>query len=128
MAMVLVVDDDESLLEMMRHMLQRYGFEVCTVRNGREAESLLRDEPALDLLITDIFMPEMDGVETLRLFRELRPELPAIAMSGGTNAISGDILELVGKLGFRHRLEKPFTPDQLYAVVRTALGGPSPCG
>lgn len=86
---------------------------------GRGLE-LLRNEPA-DLVLLDVFMPEKDGLETLREIRRLQPATRIIAMSGGGSNHSLDILQVASFLGARRTLAKPFELQELMSVVRAEL-------
>ena len=82
MAKILVIDDDPSILTMLKKMLEREGYEVDTACNGSEGLDKIEDSPP-DLLITDIVMPEKEGMELIFHLRRKKPELKIIAISGG---------------------------------------------
>ncbi len=116
---VLVVDDDQAVGRVVSRALELDGFVTVSATNGREALQLLdRHEGPIDLVVTDLVMPEMDGRELIRILRERRPGLPIVSMSGYTDAasLSPGVLEYGS--GF---LAKPFTPEQLVAKVREVL-------
>ena len=119
MANILVIDDDPSILRIARLVLEAAGHSVVVYTDGRGGiEHINREAP--DLLITDIFMPEMEGLETIRLARDIRSELPIIAMSG-VYFEGGDYLEIAAKFGAVATLKKPFRPAELLDLVARLL-------
>ena len=101
---------------MLRRMLEQEGHEVTETAN--DAWGLrLYEQDASDLIITDIIMPEREGVETIIALRRADPELPIIAISGGGRLAATDFLSMAKKLGARHTLSKPFGRDQLLEAV-----------
>jgi DNA-binding response OmpR family regulator len=123
MARILVIDDDPDTRAMLEQILKAAGHEVFLAADGREGVMRHRTSPA-DLVITDLFMPKQEGLETIREFRIGFPEVAIIAMSGWTN--SGTMLPIAQKLGAVGILQKPFAADELLAAVAKALGEPSP--
>ena len=120
MAHLLVLDDDDSVLRSLRRILERDGHEVTGVRDAREALDRLRDETP-DLVISDVFMPEMDGIEFLLEVRELQPDLPILVISGGGFAPADFVLEDASQLGADAILSKPFEQSELLERVRLLL-------
>jgi CheY-like chemotaxis protein len=118
---ILVIDDHEGICSFMRFVLEAEGYAVRTAADGAQGLKAHRALPA-DVVITDIFMPNQDGVETIA---ELRREFPAvriIAMSGGGKvARHQDYLEAVHHIGVDRSLRKPFEASQLLEVVRDVL-------
>jgi CheY-like chemotaxis protein len=108
---------------MMRHMvaaiLRHGGYTVAEAGDGREAALKLAREH-FDLLITDVFMPERDGLETLKNLKNEQSGLPVIAMSGMLSA-SPFYLSIAESLGAKRTLEKPFTAAQLLQATREVL-------
>lgn len=118
---ILVVDDDEAVRHVLRSMLESNGYQVREAPNGKVAMREFEREPA-DLLITDIFMPEQEGMETIGALRRKHPSLGIIAISG----MAGDYyLKMAGFLGVRATLLKPLRMDKVLETVRNALN-PSP--
>lgn len=121
MATIVIIDDEPALLRMSARTLRRAGHEVVTFESARAAIDHLRIAAA-DLLITDIFMPEMEGLETLKQARALRPDMPTVAVSGGgslTQAV--DYLDYARRFGAAATLAKPFRPTELLDLVATLL-------
>ena len=123
MAKILVVEDDAAMRRASCRVLRDAGHAVVDFENGAAAiEQVERDAP--DLLITDIFMPEVEGLETIRRVRALRPALPIVAISGFTLEGGGDYLEIAQRLGAVATLKKPFRSADLLAVVSRLLAKP----
>ena len=123
MAQILVIDDDPDIRMLLEQTLQAAGHEVALAVDGREGVERHRTNPA-DLVITDIYMPKQDGLETIREFRRRFPEVSIIAMSGRALAVT--MLSIAQDLGAVVVLQKPFGRDELLAAVAKALGGESP--
>ena len=121
MARILVIDDDEELRETIRRALERRGHEVEEAdEGGAGIDHLAQRSP--DLVITDIFMPGHDGIETLIELRKAFPKLAVIVMSGGDASGLLNLLDDAAMLGANWTLPKPFTPDELLHAVEYVLG------
>lgn len=121
MKSILVIDDEELLVRMVKTMLEREGYRVLVAPNGKHGLKLFREE-SIDLVITDIFMPEKEGLETIRELRREFPGIKIIAMSGGMARAEGfSALPLAEKLGANHTLLKPFERTQLLSMVSACL-------
>jgi CheY-like chemotaxis protein len=120
MKTVLLVDDDHPFREMMGHALSLAGFCVRSAGTGSDALQILRDEP-VDAVILDIIMPEMDGIEVLRLMRKQRASLPVVVMSGGGRLTAKCYLPMAQRLGATAVLEKPFRPADLVQMLKKLL-------
>ena len=118
---LLVIDDDNLVRAALTDMLQTAGFEVVTVSNGRLGLELLDTSP-VDAIITDILMPEQEGLETIREARQRFPDIRILAISGG-GAGGGEtqLLRFAESFGADQTLPKPFTGSQLVAAVRALL-------
>ena len=116
MARVLVVDDDFQMREMLGVILQRKGYDVITAADGRLAVQLQKKSP-FDLVITDIIMPEKEGLETISELRHSYPCLKIIAISGGGRHRPGGYLELARQLGADRILAKPFGSWEILSAV-----------
>jgi CheY-like chemotaxis protein len=120
MAIILVVDDEAPLLRVLVRYLSGLGHHVLSAGNGADALTLLQDG-AVDLLITDINMPDVDGIEIIRALSASGRRIPAIAMSGGGAIDAGLLLGSAGLLGAVETLEKPFELSALREAVQKAL-------
>jgi DNA-binding response OmpR family regulator len=125
MAKILVIDDDSGVREVMARALARDGHEVVTAADGNEGLSVARREPP-DLVITDIFMPEREGLDTIMELRKWRPDLRIIAISGGGHFASGDYLRVARDMGAAVTLNKPIDLRALSSAVDSLLGDSGP--
>ena len=123
MARILVIDDEPDMRAILEKILKSAGHEVILAADGREGVERHRTSPA-DLVITDLYMPNQEGLETIRELRTRFPEVAIIAMSGRAAALT--MLSIAQKFGAIGILHKPFLPDELIAAVGKALGGQSP--
>lgn len=122
MGPILLIDDEPRMREMIRGMLESEKFDVIEASNGAIGLALFRRHgPAL--VITDILMPEKDGIETLREMRKLDPNARIIAMSGGGRAKYTNFLAIAQEFGAAEVLEKPFRREQMLAAVARTLRG-----
>lgn len=122
MARILLIDDDLAVRTVMRLTLSHFGHTVTEARNGREGLKLF-DEINVDLLITDIVMPEADGLEVLMAVAKRRPAVRVLAISGGGRQTASDHLHVATLLGATKVLAKPFSTDALLAAVNETLAG-----
>jgi DNA-binding response OmpR family regulator len=120
MAKILVVDDDAMVRTTMSTILRHHGFEVELAINGKQGLAAFR-EAAPDLVITDIIMPEKEGLETIIEMRRVRPSIKIIAMSGGGRVGNSDFLRMAKSLGADAVIPKPFGPNDLLGCVKTCL-------
>ena len=119
---ILVIDDDPLVLEVLSEMLTAAGYEVVGASNGKEGVSLYRAAP-FDLVLTDIIMPEKDGLEVVMELRRDFPEVKIIALSGGGEYGHGfSSLTASRALGATVTLRKPFAESELLSAVREVLG------
>lgn len=112
MTRILVADDDQDVRAALRVALEVEGYEVETVPNGERAMQAHEKRPA-DVLITDLFMPERDGFETLKYFRARNPGMRIVVISGWQRAQRADYLAVALHAGADAILRKPFTPGEL---------------
>ncbi len=117
MSNLLIVDDELGMRQFLTHLFQREGHEVRVAERGREAMTLLREEP-VDLIISDVKMPDMSGIELLRSARELRPEVEVIMMTAFASVETAREAFLLGAYDF---VQKPFDNDLLKEIVARAL-------
>jgi len=120
MTRVLVIDDEPPVRQMVRKSLDKLGYEVSEATDGATALKLLGEE-AIDLVITDLYMPNMDGIEfTIRLAQK-SPRPGLIAISGGGFMEKGSLLETARRLGADATLDKPFSVQELLDTVTAVL-------
>jgi len=118
MASILIIDDEEPVRALLRFALEAAGYQVTEAANGRQGLELYRQRPA-DLVITDMLMPELNGLDVLlELTREfLHAKVIAISGAGGEQ----NVLDAAKLLGVRQTLQKPFSMPQLLGAVRYEL-------
>lgn len=121
MSSILVVEDDAALRRLFEHMLVREGHEVTMAADGAKALRLL-ETTSFDLVITDLIMPDMEGLSLLRELRNKTSPPKVIAMSGGGRGSATDYLEMATMLGAAATLAKPFTQQQLTDALKQVLG------
>jgi DNA-binding NtrC family response regulator len=118
---ILVSDDEDSIRSLLQHFLRNGGHRVVVVGNAREACEALRKD-TFDLVITDVLMPEGDGLDLITELRKVQPKARILAMSGGGRYLEGsDYLKLARGLGAHNALMKPFTWEQLQDAINVAL-------
>lgn len=117
---VLVVDDDSMVRRVCKALLELLGHTVAEAADGNDALRMLTRFEA-DVILLDMLMPEKDGVETLRELRRIDPITPVIAMSGGSRVDAALCLRFATNLGAPLVLLKPFTADELDAVIGRAI-------
>lgn len=119
MPSILIVDDDETVRDLLVLTLGRLGHTVLQAANGNEAMALFRQHRP-DMVITDMVMPDRDGIETIMDLRRDGSTVPIIAISGNS-LLTGLYLKTAQQLGALQVLSKPFTLEQLRAVVTSAF-------
>jgi DNA-binding NtrC family response regulator len=129
MRRILVVDDDPHICLAIRAWLKRYGFRVSIADGGANGIAAL-DNSTFDLMIVDIFMPNMRGFESIRVFHNHAPTVPLIAISGyafsGLEASTSDFVRMAVRLGATRCLRKPFRPTTLLGVIDQCLSEAEP--
>ena len=126
MARILLVDDDPRIRSALASLLAGLGHEVFEAGDGREALERLRRQP-VEVVLTDILMPENDGLEVIQAVRREYPGIAVIAMSGGSARLPGtDTLQVARTLGAHAILAKPFGSRELREAVAAALRTPPP--
>ena len=120
MARILVIDDDDQIRRMLRMMLEMKGHEVLEANNGKEGLRLHRATHP-ELAITDMLMPEMDGVELMLALRREAPRLKIIAMSGGGRYKQAEALDMAEPLGAFATIAKPFSFEAMLDLVTRAI-------
>jgi len=119
-ASILVMDDEEQMRTMLRMLLEREGYEVVEASDGKEGLRRYRENPT-DLIITDLIMPEKEGIETIMELRRDFPDVKIIAMSGGGRLDPGQYLRMAKNFGVRYTFAKPFEKEDLLKAVRDLL-------
>jgi DNA-binding response OmpR family regulator len=120
MARILLVDDDAIVRETIQYVLLAEPHDVAVAQDGRTALDLFR-QSFFDLVITDIIMPEKDGIEIIREMREMRGTIRILAISGGGRIGNTDFLRIAEKLGADAVVAKPFDPDDLIERIDFCL-------
>lgn len=121
MARILVIDDSVSVLDWIQQILGQAGHETAVASSGKQGGRLLK-EGRMDLVITDIYMPDQDGFDVIRQVRQLAPQTPVIAMS--SREPESHMLAAARAMGAASTLQKPFSAQQLLKTVGDLLGSP----
>jgi DNA-binding response OmpR family regulator len=124
MRRILVIDDELLVRQTLRLALEKSGYDVACASDGRDGVERFR-ALAPDLVITDIIMPDQEGIETIRQIRGISCSVPIIAISGGSPQGNADYLRVARGLGATDVLYKPFSREALLAKVSTCLPGPA---
>jgi DNA-binding NtrC family response regulator len=122
MTKILVIDDDAIVRKTIVQLLEDDGYQVVSTDDGRRGMALFRSAQP-DLVITDIFMPEQEGIQTISEMRKAKPEAKIIVMSGGGHMGNADFLKIALALGAIVAIPKPFDPDKLSTIVKGCLAG-----
>ncbi|WP_372845042.1 response regulator [Pontiella sp.] len=120
MARILIIDDDETIQNVFQRFLSGKGYEVLVASDGRKGLRIMEEVP-VDLVITDIMMPETDGLEVVMAIRGKGTDIPVIAMSGGMHAMPMDFLPMAKKFGASKVLYKPIELEDLLAAVQEVM-------
>src|SRR5438094_4456371 len=118
---VIVIEDDEHFRSLTVRWLQSYGIEAEGAAHGARGLALQRERPA-DVIVTDIFMPEREGIETINDLRKEFPEAKIIAMSGRDPRMKFDVFSVAREVGAARTFKKPFRFEELVAAVRELAG------
>lgn len=120
MIRILLAEDDELLRETLRIALEKAGYDVVPASNGVAALNLLR-QTEFNVIVTDVLMPEMDGLEVIQSLRKASSDVPIVAISGGGRTRNMDMLEYAREFGADRILPKPLLPRDLIAAVKEVL-------
>ena len=120
MAKILVIEDDDSFRRVLVQMLSKAGFEVRQAGDGNQAIEVC-SQFGPDLVLTDIIMPDKEGLETIQELLEICPNLKIVAMSGGGKFGPDSYLPLAQKLGAKAALQKPFMREDLISTITQVL-------
>ena len=121
MSHILVVEDSEDLRYIIKDILKKAGHEVSEACDGSEVAALLTGKP-IDLVVTDILMPEQEGIQTILQIRRSNPDIKIIGMSGGGAGGAEHYLEMAREFGANATMLKPFKKTQLLELVDELLG------
>src|SRR5204862_8201034 len=121
---VLVIDDDEDFRTLVLRWFRSCGIEADGAANGAQGLALQRAQPAA-VIVTDIFMPEKEGIETIQDLRREFPEAAIIAMSGRDSRMKFDVFNVARELGAVRTFKKPFRFEELVAAVHELIGPPA---
>jgi two-component system chemotaxis response regulator CheY len=122
---VLVIDDDDDVRSIIQALLESEGFEVSAAADGHAGLESQRKSPAA-VVVTDIFMPDKDGIETIAALRQEFPLTKIVVLSGGAPKMALDYLRVAVELGAVIAIKKPFRPQELVDAVRGQGGWPAP--
>jgi DNA-binding NtrC family response regulator len=120
MARILIIDDDEPIRRTLRRMLELAGYDVVEAADGREGVELYKAD-SVDLVLTDLIMPEKEGIQAAAELRHYDPEVKIIAISGGGRIGNFQVLKITQKFGIEHALPKPIRLGKLLALVEDVL-------
>jgi len=118
---ILIIDDDEAVRESTQMILNVHGYQACVASGGQEGLNSLTHQQ-FDIVITDILMPAVDGIETIREIRKRHPAMKILAMSGGDRSARYNSLISAHALGADQIMKKPFGEDMLLAMIRGLAG------
>ena len=120
MSTILLIEDDADLRRLLTKVLERENYKVLEAENGLEAMHIL-DLQIPDLVVTDLIMPDQDGIGTINLLKKNHPAIKIIAISGGGRMLSEDYLKIAGMLGAHHTFKKPFDNKEFVLKVKELL-------
>ena len=121
MARILIIDDDVQVQDMLRETLEQEGYETVTAANGKDGTDLYRQNP-FDLVITDLIMPEKEGISTIKELKQEFPDVKIIAISGGGKIGPDEYLHMAKFLGAKYTFTKPVEHKTLLEAVRELIG------
>ena len=122
MARILVIDDDGIMNSMLVQMLKTAGYEAKGADDGKRGLKLLDAQP-YDLIVTDLIMPEIEGIELIQVIRAINKTIPIIAISGGGRLHPEGYLKIAQSMGADYTFEKPIDKESFLAAVRECLAG-----
>jgi DNA-binding response OmpR family regulator len=119
---ILVIEDDAEFCDILCKMLSRRGYEVAKAKTGRDGINRFKERPA-DLVITDIVLPDKDGIHVILDLQKVFPQVKVIAMSAGGHSATGEeyLSDVALYCNVKHTLTKPFHHDQLFTMIREIL-------
>lgn len=121
MTRILVIDDDGAIRQLLKLILENEGYKILEAEDGVEGLRILNSD-AVDLVITDVLMPEKDGLAVIKELQRTHPTMRVIALSGGGMTLSAETsLFVARRMGAFESLAKPFTKDEVLSLVRKVL-------
>lgn len=120
MEKILVIDDDSVVRVLLRQLFEQTGYTVCEASDGNEGVKLFKKESP-DLVVTDLIMPEKEGLEAIKEIKSLKPDSKIVAISGGGIGNAQIYLGLARRLGASHVFEKPLNVSEVLSTVQTLL-------
>jgi DNA-binding response OmpR family regulator len=117
---LLVIDDDQVVRHALKQILEKAGYDVTCAADGEQGLAAFRQRRP-DLVITDIIMPETEGIEAIIEMRATTPHVPILAISGGGRIDKIDFLRIAKELGATDTMAKPFDADEFLVKVRACL-------
>jgi DNA-binding NtrC family response regulator len=124
MIRVLVVDDDDAFRQTVCDLLANGDFEILSAESGAKSFAVLRNQP-VDIVLTDIVMPDEDGLEIVRKINKMNPAPKIVAMSGGGRIAATDYLKMAKLMGASATIPKPFKQQQLVDLLQQVFSSPS---
>ena len=115
---ILIIDDDDLVRLTLKSLVKKAGFCVSEADNGRTGMALFSKEKP-DIVITDILMPDQEGLQTITEMRKISPHVAIIAMSGGGSTKNLSFLQLAKQLGANYTISKPIKPETLMAAIKS---------
>ncbi|MFT5561943.1 MAG: DNA-binding NtrC family response regulator [Candidatus Azotimanducaceae bacterium] len=115
--LILVIDDEKEILQLITTMLTSEGYEVVAAEDGQRGLELLQDFDDIEIVITDLIMPNKEGIETIMDMHKIRPDLKVLAMSGGGRGGISTYLSTAKNIGAGATLAKPFRKQELLDAV-----------
>jgi YesN/AraC family two-component response regulator len=120
MVKILIIDDEAPIRKMLKKVLEKNNFEVVDAQNGNQGIILFKEHHP-DLVITDLIMPEKEGLETIRELKKINPDVEIIAISGGGSADPKIYLKIASNLGAIHTFTKPVDNEILLSKIKELL-------
>lgn len=117
MASILIIDDDNFIRNLVGTVLKKSGYTVFSAENGEKGVELAQKENP-DLVLTDMLMPDKEGIQTICEIKEINPNIKIIAMSGGGKTKNLTFLDMAKKVGADEILSKPFKPNDLLSIIK----------
>lgn len=121
MARILVIEDENHIRTLLSKLLEQEGYEVLTATNGKEGLRVLHANLLIDVIVTDIFMPEKEGLETIKEIKKEFPDVKIIAISGGGHKGNMSFLTIAKHIGANTALKKPFSIEDLSNAIKALI-------